>query len=73
MQSTEERVLHVNNQSVQRKIMQMLHCCELTFASLSFEQAVSDELGAVGLQGFGHVQSVAVQSVSIRLLLAAQL
>lgn len=53
--------------------MQVLHCCELTFASLSFEQAVSDELGAVGLQGFGHVQSVAVQGVSIRLLLAAQL
>ena len=44
-----------------------------TFARLPFEQAVSDELGAARLQGRGLVQCVAAQSLSIDLLLAAQL
>lgn len=44
-----------------------------TFARLPLEQAVSDELGAARLQGGGLVQCVAAQSLSIHLLLAAQL
>lgn len=44
-----------------------------TFARLPLEQAVSDELGAARLQGGGLVQCVAAQSLSIHLLLTAQL
>lgn len=46
---------------------------ELTFAGLTLEQAVGDELGAVCLQAGGQAQGAAVQSFSLHLPLAAEL
>lgn len=44
-----------------------------TFASVPFEQTVSDELGTTRLQSWGLLQRLAVQAFSLHLPLADQL